>query len=142
MFQSIYWSLSMVFTFLGRLSLTRQCGMVVFLVKWAFNIHSWYGLLVYTKTRKVDKLIMIKPCTSMLVCKIIPEKTADWLVMFFQNNQIFRSILGTSWNVYRGLTYWWWPDTMFTLDNPVLVQFPAFNAAEHAVENYRTMRLG
>ena len=132
----------MVFTFLGRLSLTRQCGMVVFLVKWAFNIHSWYGLLVYTKTRKVDKLIMIKPCTSMLVCKIIPEKTADWLVMFFQNNQIFRSILGTSWNVYRGLTYWWWPDTMFTWDNPVLVQFPAFNAAEHAVENYRTMRLG
>jgi endonuclease III-like uncharacterized protein len=85
---------------------------------------------------------MIKPCTSMLVCKIIPEKTADWLVMFFQNNQRFRSTLGTSWNVYRGLTYWWWPDTMFTLDNPVLVQFPAFNAAEHAVENYRTMRLG
>ena len=31
---------------------------------------------------------------------------------------------------------------MFTLDNPVLVQFPAFNAAEHAVENYRTMSLG
>lgn len=41
---------------------------------------------------------------------------------------------------YQSLTYWWWPDTMFTLDNPVLVQFPAFNAAEHAVENYRTMK--
>ena len=57
----------MVFTFLGRLSLTRQCGMVVFLVKWAFNIHSWFGLLVYTKytkTRKVDKFIMIKPTKS------------------------------------------------------------------------------
>ena len=66
----------MVLTFLGRLSLTRQCGMVVFLVKWAFNIHSWFGLLVYTKTRKVDKLSWSNhapPCWSAKLSQRKPQ---------------------------------------------------------------------
>ena len=40
---------------------------------------------------------------------------------------------------HGSLTYWFFPDTAFSLYNPSPVAFPAYNPAEYAVANYRTM---
>ena len=41
----------------------------------------------------------------------------------------------------EGLIYWWFPDTMFTLDNPSAVIFPAYSPSEQSQNIYRTMSL-
>ena len=42
----------------------------------------------------------------------------------------------------QGLTYWWFPDTMFATYNPTLVTFPAYDPAEKAQDIHRTGQRG
>eukprot|EP00438_Fugacium_kawagutii_P021783 Skav211202 [mRNA] locus=scaffold4054:73140:75014:- [translate_table: standard] len=41
----------------------------------------------------------------------------------------------------QSLIYWWFPDTMFTLDHPSSVIFPAYSPAEQNQNIFRTMSL-
>ena len=66
----------------------------------------------------------------------LPFRNRSIVYMLFLPSRVFGLRCST-----EGLIYWWFPDTMFTLDNPSAVIFPAYSPSEQNQNIYRTMSL-